>query len=75
MEVGSWKLKMISKLILKLKLKLKLKLILKLILLVQDLDRVNRTLSHELVHMYDYCTAHIDFSQIEHLACTEGRKL
>jgi len=39
----------------------------------RDLDRVSRTLTHELVHMYDYCTAVIDFNNLDQLACTEVR--
>lgn len=31
------------------------------------------TLIHELIHMYDYCVNHIDFRNLEHLACTEIR--
>jgi len=36
-------------------------------------EKVEEILSHELVHMYDYCTAKIDFSNPKHLACTEIR--
>jgi len=39
----------------------------------QDLEKINSTLAHELVHMYDYCTTTINFNQLEHLACTEVR--
>lgn len=28
-------------------------------------------LAHELLHMYDYCRAHLDFNNLEHVACTE----
>ena len=45
----------------------------RLYVIYQDLDRVTRTLAHELVHMYDYCTANIDFGNLDHLACTEER--
>lgn len=31
------------------------------------------TLTHELIHSYDYCRAHIDWSNNRHLACTEIR--
>ena len=34
---------------------------------------VEEILSHELVHMFDYCTKKINFDQIEHLACSEIR--
>jgi len=36
-------------------------------------EKVEEILSHELVHMYDYCTAKIDFSNPKHLACSEIR--
>ena len=29
------------------------------------------TLTHELVHAFDHCRAHVDFNDIHHLACTE----
>ena len=28
-------------------------------------------IGHELVHMFDFCRAKVDFTNIEHLACTE----
>lgn len=30
-------------------------------------------LTHEMIHMYDYCRNHLDFKNIDHLACTEIR--
>ena len=30
-------------------------------------------LVHELVHMYDHCTADMDYGRPDHLACTEVR--
>ena len=36
-------------------------------------SKVEATLSHELIHMYDYCTARIDFKNKRHLACSEIR--
>lgn len=30
-------------------------------------------LTHELTHMFDYCRAKVDFTNLEHLACTEIR--
>jgi len=39
----------------------------------QTPEKVEEILSHELVHMYDYCTAKIDFSNQKHLACSEIR--
>ena len=35
--------------------------------------KVAEILTHELVHMYDKCTAEIDFRNPAHLACTEVR--
>ena len=35
--------------------------------------KVEEILAHELVHLYDYCTKKIDFSNMDHLACTEIR--
>lgn len=35
--------------------------------------RVQGALSHELLHMYDYCRANMDFKNLDHLACTEIR--
>jgi len=33
-------------------------------------------LTHELIHAYDHCRAHVDWSNLEHLACSEvGRYL
>jgi len=39
----------------------------------KDLESVRRTLSHELVHMYDYCSKKVYFHNLQHLACTEIR--
>lgn len=30
-------------------------------------------LTHEMIHMYDYCNNKVDFKNIDHLACTEIR--
>lgn len=32
---------------------------------------MNDTLTHELVHAYDHCRAHVDWSNLQHIACTE----
>ncbi|CAL1269438.1 unnamed protein product [Larinioides sclopetarius] len=32
---------------------------------------VHGALAHEMVHMYDFCRAHIDFTNVDHLLCTE----
>ncbi len=40
---------------------------------VVDDDRAEAVLTHELVHMYDFCTAKVDFNNVRHLACTEVR--
>lgn len=34
---------------------------------------VQGALSHELVHMFDYCRHNLDFKNLDHLACTEIR--
>lgn len=34
---------------------------------------VQGVLTHELIHMFDYCRAELDFKSIKHLACTEIR--
>ncbi len=36
-------------------------------------SKVSEILVHELIHMYDNCTASIDFNRLKHLACTEVR--
>lgn len=36
-------------------------------------EKVSDILSHELVHMYDFCTTSINFRNIDQLACTEVR--
>ena len=38
-----------------------------------DHSQVRRILFHELVHMYDFCSAKLDFTDLSHLACTEVR--
>lgn len=34
---------------------------------------VQGVLTHEMIHMFDYCTNDLDFKNIDHLACTEIR--
>ena len=34
---------------------------------------MNDTLTHELVHSYDHCRAHVDWDNLQHLACSEIR--
>ncbi|CAG4911440.1 unnamed protein product [Colias eurytheme] len=34
---------------------------------------VQGVLTHEMIHMFDYCRNHLDFKNMEHLACTEIR--
>lgn len=34
---------------------------------------VQGVLSHEMIHMFDYCNNKLDFKNLEHLACTEIR--
>ena len=36
-------------------------------------SRVASLLAHEMVHAFDRCTAHVDFADSAHLACTEVR--
>ena len=32
---------------------------------------MNDVLTHELVHAYDDCRSHVDWDNLEHLACSE----
>jgi len=34
---------------------------------------VNLTLTHELIHAFDDCRAHVDWTKIDHHACSEIR--
>jgi inner membrane protease ATP23 len=34
---------------------------------------VTNTIRHELVHAFDHCRAHVDWTDIDHLACAEIR--
>lgn len=34
---------------------------------------MDETLTHELVHSYDHCRAHVDWNDLTHLACSEIR--
>lgn len=34
---------------------------------------VQGVLTHEMIHMFDYCNNELDFKNIDHLACTEIR--
>ncbi|KAK5642232.1 hypothetical protein RI129_008399 [Pyrocoelia pectoralis] len=34
---------------------------------------IQGVLTHEMIHMFDYCTGNLDFKNIDHLACTEIR--
>lgn len=36
-------------------------------------DTVMATMMHEMVHMFDYCRVKFDFSNLEHVACSEIR--
>ncbi|XP_014675101.1 PREDICTED: mitochondrial inner membrane protease ATP23 homolog [Priapulus caudatus] len=40
---------------------------------VQKKGNTQAVLTHELVHMYDWCRAKLDFTNLHHLACTEVR--
>ena len=34
---------------------------------------VQGVLTHEMIHMFDYCRNALDFKNVDHLACTEVR--
>lgn len=34
---------------------------------------IQGVLTHEMIHMFDYCTNDLDFKNVDHLACTEIR--
>jgi len=34
---------------------------------------VNELLTHELIHSYDDCRAHVDWNNLQHVACSEVR--
>ncbi|XP_011308909.1 mitochondrial inner membrane protease ATP23 homolog [Fopius arisanus] len=34
---------------------------------------IGSVLSHEMIHMFDYCRNNLDFKNLDHLACTEVR--
>ena len=36
-------------------------------------SRVQNTMAHELVHMFDYCQNQFDFKKLDHVACSEVR--
>ncbi|KAF7282975.1 hypothetical protein GWI33_001609 [Rhynchophorus ferrugineus] len=38
-----------------------------------DAGMVQGILTHEMIHMFDYCKNNLDFKNIDHLACTEIR--
>lgn len=40
---------------------------------VQKEGLTQAVLTHEFVHMFDYCRNHLDFKNLDHLACTEVR--
>lgn len=35
--------------------------------------QILNTLTHEMIHMFDYCRAKFDFDNLEHIACSEIR--
>jgi len=39
----------------------------------QRLQDMERSITHELIHAYDHCRAHVDLSDCRHHACTEIR--
>ncbi|CAH2277971.1 mitochondrial inner membrane protease ATP23 homolog [Pelobates cultripes] len=41
---------------------------------IQNQSHMNRVVTHELIHAYDHCRAHVDwFNNVRHLACSEIR--
>ena len=38
---------------------------------IRDQKHLEDTLVHEMIHMYDYCRAEVDFKDCSHIACTE----
>lgn len=40
---------------------------------MRNLGLVQGVLTHELIHMFDYCKNQLDFKNLDHLACTEIR--
>ncbi|RWS26309.1 hypothetical protein B4U80_06612 [Leptotrombidium deliense] len=40
---------------------------------LRSVQRIESTLTHELVHMFDYCRAEFDCNSLEHVACSEIR--
>lgn len=41
--------------------------------MARDKGMVQGVLTHEMIHMFDYCNNNLDFKNIDHLACTEIR--
>jgi inner membrane protease ATP23 len=40
---------------------------------VRTQGEVTRTIRHELIHAFDHCRAHVDWNNLEHVACAEVR--
>uniref|UniRef100_A0A8D0CGT9 Mitochondrial inner membrane protease ATP23 n=1 Tax=Salvator merianae TaxID=96440 RepID=A0A8D0CGT9_SALMN len=41
---------------------------------IQSQSQMNRVVTHELIHAFDHCRAHVDwFNNVKHLACSEIR--
>ncbi|XP_053318141.1 mitochondrial inner membrane protease ATP23 homolog [Spea bombifrons] len=41
---------------------------------IQNQSHMNRVVTHELIHAFDHCRAHVDwFNNVRHLACSEIR--
>lgn len=34
-------------------------------------DKMLRVIAHEMIHMFDFCRANFDFTNLEHVACSE----
>nr|CAG4645085.1 EOG090X0CKN [Leptodora kindtii] len=41
--------------------------------IVRSENMVQGVLTHEMIHMFDYCRHELDFKNVDHLACTEIR--
>lgn len=39
----------------------------------RTMSRVQSALTHEMIHMFDYCRNKLDLTNLDHLACTEIR--
>lgn len=40
---------------------------------IQGIGKIQGVMTHEMIHMFDYCRNELDFKNIDHVACTEVR--